>query len=80
MITKETLEQWLVKHGFTRDKFGHYQKEINGHIYRYKLSSIAARYEKQAHIVDHNEWLRILSGYYKDLSITADDKLAGLKR
>ncbi len=78
-MKKEQLEIWLVSKGFTRDTFGHYRKEINGNIYRFKLSNIAARYEKQIHVVDHNEWIRIASGYYKDLSITSENKLAGIK-
>lgn len=77
-MTKVELESWLVNQGYTRDKFGHYQK-TGLFTYRFKLQDISVRYERKAQIVDHNEWLRIRSGYYKDLSITADGKLAGLK-
>ena len=80
-VTKQELEQWLTKHNYIRDSFGHYRKQLaNGLTYRFKLSSISARYEVKEKIVDHNEWIRLQSGYYKDLSITSDYKLAGLKR
>ncbi len=78
-MTKEQLEQWLVSKGYIKDKFGHYQREINGNTYRFKLTSISARYERKARIVDHNEWLRIGSSYYKGLRITSAGKLAGIK-
>ncbi len=77
-MTRVQLESWLESHGYARDKFGHYQK-TGLFTYRFKMQATSVRYERKAQIVDHNEWLRIKSGYYKDLSITADNKLAGLK-
>jgi hypothetical protein len=78
-MTKQDLENWLIGKGYKKDKFGHYQKEINGETYRFKLSSISARYERKAKIVDHNEWLRIASGYFKDLNVMSAGKLKGIK-
>lgn len=85
-MTKQDLENWLITKGYSKDKYGHYIKEVyNKGVnqltgkYRYKLSATSARFEKQAVIVDHNEWLRIGSNYYKNLSINQDGKLSGLK-
>jgi len=77
MITREQLVEWAQAHGWRLDRFGHLQKVEHDGVrhYRIKLSRIAARFEvKTAH-----GWVRVRSGYLKDLSITADGKLAGMK-
>lgn len=80
MMDKAALEQWLIRHGYTKDKFGHYQKQFtNGDVIRMKLSNTSVRRERKAKIIDHNEWIRLSSSYYKNLSLTPDDKLSGLK-
>jgi len=79
-MTKQELENWLISKGYSKDKFGHYQKTIQGTTVRYKMQPFSVRYERQAYIVDHNEWLRLASGYYKNLSITPGGKLSGMKR
>jgi len=85
-MQKAELENFLTRKGWTKDRFGHYQKEVNGRKVRFKLQANSARYERQIHIPAdryspaRNEWIRVSSGYYKDLTITAEDKLAGLKR
>ena len=78
-MTRQELENWLIGRGYVKNQFGHYHKTLNGKEYRFKMQDNSTRYERQARIVDHNEWLRIKSGYYKNLSITPDDNLAGLK-
>ena len=73
-MTKDELIAWAKANGWTEDRFGHMQKTNGASRYRLKLSSIAARYEaKTAH-----GWVRLRSGYYKNLNITADGKLAGM--
>ena len=73
-MTKDELITWAKANGFTEDRFGPLQK-INGTSrYRLKLSSIAARYE----VKSSAGWLRLRSGYYKNLNITADGKLGGM--
>ncbi len=80
-MKREELENWLISKGYSKDKFGHYQKASNnGTVTRFKMQSNSARYERKAEIVDHNEWIRLASGYYKSLSITPEGKLAGMKR
>ena len=79
-MKREELENWLISKGYSKDKFGHYQKTIKGTVTRFKMQSNSARYEKKAEIVDHNEWMKLASGYYKSLSITPEGKLAGMKR
>ena len=80
-MTKQELENWLISKGYSKDKFGHYQKTSDkGTVTRFKMQRNSARYEKQTEIVGKNEWLRLASGYYKSLSITPEGKLAGMKR
>ncbi len=79
-MKRQELEHWLISKGYSKDKFGHYQKSFDkGTVARFKMQDNSVRYERQAKIVDHNEWLRSASGYYKNLSITLEGKLAGMK-
>ncbi len=76
-MSREELIRWAIANGWKQDRFGHLQKEEHEGLrrYRLKLSRIAARFEtKTAH-----GWVRVCSAYYKDLSITAGGKLAGMK-
>ncbi len=75
MITKDELINWATRDGWKLDRWGHLKKELNNGTHRLKLSRIAARHE----IHTPWGWARIHSGYYKDLQLTADGKLAGLK-
>jgi hypothetical protein len=79
-MTKDDLIKWAIEHSYKLDNFGHYQKTVNDITTRLKLSNIAVRYERKAKIVDHNEWIRLLSGYYKNLSINDKGQISGLKR
>lgn len=79
------LTQWLESKGYNRDIYGHYQKEdSNGKVYRFKLQDNSVRHEVKITIPGSeyskpkNEWLRIRSGYYKNLSLV-NDKLHGLR-
>jgi len=73
-MTKDELITWAKANGWTEDRFGHLQKTNGTSRYRLKLSSIAARYE----VKSSAGWLRLRSGYYKNLNITADGKLGGM--
>lgn len=79
-MTKDKLAKWLVAHGYTLDKYGHYQKANSLFTYRFKMQANSARYETKRQIGDHNEWVRVSSGYYKDLSIAENGKLSGMNR
>ena len=73
-VTKNELITWAKGNGWTEDRFGHLQKTNGPSRYRLKLSSIAARYEVKT---DHG-WVRLWSGYYKNLSVSPDGKLVGM--
>ena len=75
MITKDELIKWATSQGWKLDRFGHLKKEFDNGTHRLTLSRIAARHE----IHTPFGWARLASGYYKDLQLTADGKLAGLK-
>jgi uncharacterized protein (DUF1684 family) len=85
-MKREELENWLISKGYSKDKFGHYQKTIGETDVRYKMQADSVRYEKRITFAatdyspKQNEWLRLASGYYKSLSITPEGKLAGMKR
>lgn len=76
-MTREELIQWATSNGWKLDRWGHLQKTEHGGLRhcRIKLSRIAARFE----IKTDYGWVRVRSGYLKDLSINADGKLAGMK-
>jgi len=73
-MTREDLSTWALDHGWKTDRWGHLQKEFPNGTHRLKLSRIAARHE----IKTPFGWARMNSGYYKDLQLTADGKLAGM--
>jgi hypothetical protein len=74
-MTREELVVWATRQGWKLDRWGHLKKEFDNGTHRLKLSRIAARHE----ITTPWGWARIASAYYKDLTITADGKLAGMK-
>ncbi len=85
-LTKTEFIKWAESKGWQKDRFGHYQKSMQGKDYRFKVSKVAVRYEVK---VNHkaseysnssNEWMRVRSGYFKDLSITTEGKLLGTKK
>ena len=85
-MTKEEFINWAKSKGWTKDKFGHLQKTINDKEYRFKIGSISVRYEGKLNykssgkeIGQYSTWIRIRSGYFKDLSINSESKLVGLK-
>jgi hypothetical protein len=80
-MTKQDFINWVISKGYTKDSYGHYQKTSDkGTTTRFKIQANSVRYEHKEVIVDHNEWLRSASGYYKNLSITPEGKLSGMKR
>jgi hypothetical protein len=75
-MTRDELIAWAMRNGWTLDRWGHLKKEFDNGTHRIKLSRIAARHE----ISTPFGWARLASGYFKSLSINADDKLAGMNR
>ncbi|HYL35768.1 MAG TPA: hypothetical protein VEV17_07645 [Bryobacteraceae bacterium] len=77
MVTRQLLIQWATAQGWALDRFGHLHKVEHEGLrhYRLKLSRIAAGFETQT----PHGWVRVRSGYYKNLSITADGKIVGMK-
>ena len=77
-MTREAFISWATARGWKQDRFGHLQRSIGpdpgAGQYRMKLSRLAARYETKSEY----GWVRLRSAYYKDLSLTADGKLAGM--
>ncbi len=75
MATRDELIAWATRNGWKLDRWGHLKKEFDNGTHRLKLSRIAVRHELNTPFC----WARIASGYYKNLTITGDGKLAGLK-
>jgi hypothetical protein len=89
-ITKEQFIRWAKDHGWEQDVFGHFHKSVVAkegglRAYRFKVSNVSVRYEVQVLLPggDYSgpkrEWMRLRSGYFKDLSIGEDGRLQGLK-
>ncbi|MBV6418297.1 MAG: hypothetical protein LC130_13910 [Bryobacterales bacterium] len=75
-MTRDELITWATRNGWKLDRWGHLKKEFDNGTHRIKLSRIAARHE----ISTPFGWARLASGYLKSLSITPDDKIAGMTR
>ncbi|BDC48900.1 hypothetical protein F183_A12160 [Bryobacterales bacterium F-183] len=75
-MTRDELITWATRNGWKLDRWGHLKKEFDNGPHRIKLSRIAARHE----ISTPFGWARLASGYLKNLSITPDDKIAGMTR
>lgn len=81
-MTREQLEGWLVTKGWTKDRWGHYTKGD----YRIKLQARSIRWEKawrtEASQYNKSEkrYTRLYGGYYSQLSVTEEGKLAGMTR
>ncbi|MBX9601432.1 MAG: hypothetical protein K2X35_10515 [Bryobacteraceae bacterium] len=75
-MTRDELITWATRNGWKLDRWGHLKKEFDNGTHRIKLSRIAARHE----ISTPFGWARLASGYLKNLSITPDDKIAGMTR
>ncbi len=75
-MKRDQFIEWAKVRGWKLDRFGHLKKSLNGKIYRFKLSRIAARYELKTSA----GWARIKSGYFSKLSVTDEGKLAGMRR
>lgn len=70
-MTKLEFEAWALRHGYGRDRWGHYHKGER----RFKLSSTSVRLESKAGSAG---WVRLRSGYFSRLSLSEEDKLIGL--
>ena len=78
-MKKQAFIQWAIKLGWELDKFGHLKRTMNGKLHRYKLSSVAVRYEVRTNSKPAS-WVRLRSGYFSKLSINDEGKLVGLTR
>ena len=79
----EDITNLLVSHGYELTKYGTYQKlnKQTGKMVRYKFTKIGLRKEAQVIFDDGSKsWVRLNSGYLKDLYITEDRKLGGLTK
>jgi hypothetical protein len=77
-MTKDELKAWLISKSYKEDIYGHFQKEKDGKTYRYKIQDISIRYETKIKYSDgQNGWIRIMSGYFKALSLNDKGQLCG---
>lgn len=75
-VKREQIEALLQSAGFKKDSWGHYKWSEGGNQYRIKLSRVGMRYEVKA---GDAGWVRLRGAYYKDLSITPEGRIRGLK-
>jgi len=79
-MTREEVANWAIRKGWRKGTRPSprllFYKDRNGEQYRLAVSKISVRYE----IKSYDRWIRLRSGYLKDLSISREGKLKGLKR
>ena len=81
------IKEFLSSFSWEEDRFGNLLKEINERNYRFKFNVNSLRYEvlyeREENLFGSTktvrEWVRVRSGYYKDIQIK-DGKLTGLIR
>lgn len=83
MLTRQQIADWALSRGWKTDKFGNLLIVENERTYRIKFSAISIQYEKRIYLLVYPlskwKWLRLSSGYYRNLSITPEGKLEGMK-
>jgi len=77
-MTKTEFIKWAKSRGWIEDRWGHLQKISSGTKYRFYISKISIRHEYWLETL--GEWHKLRSGYLKDLSITPEGKLTGMKK
>lgn len=74
--TKEQFIEWLKRHGYTQDRYGHFQKVVGETTVRWKVTKTHIRQDRKALICGKNEWIRMRSGFLSAITINPDtDKL-----
>ena len=66
-MKKEELEDYLIKKGYKKDRWGHYHK---GDI-RYKMQKTNVRIERKSSL----GWFKLYSYYYKNIEISENNKI-----
>jgi hypothetical protein len=95
MTKEQFIEWIQVQEGWREDPWGHYQRDLRVKgafgveelkTFRFKIGDLGVRYEVKIKfpkgvdlLAEHAEWLRLKSGYYKNLNVTPEGKLRGLK-
>ena len=85
-LTKQLITEWGLRHDWTIDSHGNLHKIIGGKDYRIKFQPTSIRrevkvnYPGDAYSKPSSEWIRLSGGYYKDISINAEDKLVRLAK
>lgn len=83
-MTREALENYLAGFHFKKDRYGHFISPTGE--YRYKFQARSVRYERKIHhpagnySPARNEWMRLYSGFYSEISISPENRLLGFKR
>jgi len=73
------LKEVLAANGFEEDNYGNFKKTVKDNLYRYKFNKTSLRYESQVIHSDGSKcWVRLRSGYYKDLTVNELGKIVGL--
>ncbi len=81
-MKRQDLEEFLLRKGYVSDRYGNFKKtsEDGKSTRRCKLQKTSVRVERQIVYSDGSKgWVRIMSGFYSQMSITENDKLKGFK-
>ena len=76
-MSRDEVVAWVLDHGY-EPKRNHFQRTTpTGKIYRIKLCDRVIRYEVRV----GDSWVRLMSGYYKDLFVNGHEPhLGGLTK
>lgn len=88
MLNKEQFKQWAMSRGYEENRFGHMVKTIadkNGQLKecRFKINAysvrkeIACNHEHAEKWQPKKSWVRLKTAYFKNMTITQDNKITG---
>ena len=75
-MKRSEIVEWLGRRGWkSRLVWPHLFYKEEQPTRRYKITSHGLRYEAR---LENGEWMRLRSGYFKNLRLTTEDKISGL--
>lgn len=76
MTLQEMFKYAMKSNGWTDDAWGSLRfTNKNSELFRLKFQKISVRFEIRRKIGNKNEWLKIWSGYFKNLTVDVLDKI-----
>lgn len=81
---KEDLITYITGLGWIKNKWGHYEKEAEGVLTRYRFTALSCFFEVQETVYKNQEvkkqWIPYLSGLIQGIVVTPEGKIRGMAK